>query len=207
MGALPITQKYMTFKKAVDYMLDTNTFLQVQNGIATGLKLQPDVPLFLHNGRGLAAYTHSDVLYQAYFTAYLVLNTINGGNPAPLNPGNPYNTSKTQNGFGYSGSARYRSDRDRGGARGAQRGVVPEMVCASSPSSGIRRRYRLSEETGEGNRSRATSATPCSNSKAVRALSRPTTVTSCRRPFPKARRRTPRIRPGTAPSPVRASPP
>lgn len=103
LGALPITQKYMTFKKAVDYMLDKTTFLQVQNGIPTGLKLQPDVPLFLHNGRGLGAYTHSDVLYQAYFTAYLVLNTINGGNSAPLNPGNPYNTSKTQNGFGTMG--------------------------------------------------------------------------------------------------------
>ncbi len=96
MGALPIEQKYTTLKKNVDYMLDPTTFLQVQNGISTGLKLQPDTPLYLHNGRGLAAYTHVDVLYQAYFTAYLVLNTIN----APLNPGNPYNGSKTQNGFG-----------------------------------------------------------------------------------------------------------
>jgi hypothetical protein len=77
-------------------MLDKVTFLQVQNGISTGLQLQPDTPLLLHNGRGLAAYTHVDVLYQAYFTAYLVLNTIN----APLNPGNPYNGSKTENGFG-----------------------------------------------------------------------------------------------------------
>jgi len=99
LGALPITQKYVTFKKGVDYMLDKNTFLQVQNGIPTGLTLQPDVPLFLHDGRGLGAYTHSDVLYEAYFIAYLVLNTIN----APLNPGNPYNTSKTQNGFGTAG--------------------------------------------------------------------------------------------------------
>ena len=96
LGALPITQKYATFKKAVDYMLDKGTFMQVQNGIPTGQQLQPDVPLFLHDGRGLGAYTHSDVLYQAYFIAYLVLNTLN----VPLNPGNPYNTSKTQNGFG-----------------------------------------------------------------------------------------------------------
>ena len=47
-----------------------------------------------------AAYTHDDVLYQAYFIAYLVLDTINNGSPAPLNPGNPYIGSKTQNGFG-----------------------------------------------------------------------------------------------------------
>ncbi len=103
MGALPIIQKYMTFKKNVDFMKDPTTFLQVQNGISTGLQLQTDVPLFLHNGRGFAAFTHSDVLYQAYFTAYLVLNTVNGGNPAPLNPGNPYIGSKTQNGFGTMG--------------------------------------------------------------------------------------------------------
>ena len=99
LGALPITQQYNTLKKNIDYMEDKTTFLQVQNGIPTGVPLQPDIPLFLHNGRGLAAYTHVDVLYQAYFTAYLVLNTIN----APLNPGNPYNGSKTQNGFGTMG--------------------------------------------------------------------------------------------------------
>jgi hypothetical protein len=39
------------------------------------------------------------VLYEAYFVAYLVLNTINGGSSVPLNPGNPYVGSKTQNGF------------------------------------------------------------------------------------------------------------
>jgi hypothetical protein len=37
-----------------------------------------------------------DVLYQAYFTALLVLGTIG----APLNPGNPYIGSTTENGFG-----------------------------------------------------------------------------------------------------------
>src|SRR4029077_16516780 len=70
---------------------------QVQNGIDTGLRVQLDSqPRFLHDGRGLGAYTHVDVLYQAYFTAYLVLNTLH----VPLNPGNPYVNSRTQNGFG-----------------------------------------------------------------------------------------------------------
>lgn len=36
------------------------------------------------------------MLYQAYFTAFLVLNTIG----APPNPGNPYVGSTTENGFG-----------------------------------------------------------------------------------------------------------
>ena len=78
-------------------MMDAATFQQVQNGIDTGLRNQFDPQSrYLNNGRGLGAYTHLDVLYQAYFTAYLVLNTIG----APLNPGNPYVGSGRQNGFG-----------------------------------------------------------------------------------------------------------
>ena len=97
LGVLPITQQYVTNAANVNYMTDPTTFLQVQNGQDTGLKLEPQPqPLYLYNGRGLAAYTHEDVLYQAYFIAYLVLNTIK----APLNCGNPYKTDKTQNGFG-----------------------------------------------------------------------------------------------------------
>jgi hypothetical protein len=99
LGALSIVQRYATNKAHADFMLNAAEFLQVQNGIATGKSLTPGAALYLHDGRGLAAYTHIDVLYQAYLTAYLVLNTINGGNPAPLNPGNPYIGSKTQNGF------------------------------------------------------------------------------------------------------------
>lgn len=106
MGALPITQQYTTFKPGVDYMLDPVSYQKVQNGEATGQSLQPlPNPLYLHNGRGLGAYTHNDVLYEAYFIAYLVLQTLNGiscavkDNPAPPNPGNPYNGNLTQNGF------------------------------------------------------------------------------------------------------------
>jgi hypothetical protein len=102
-GSLPITQQYVTNKAAVDFMTVPAEFLEVQNGIGTGKSLTPGAALYLHDGRGLAAYTHDDVLYQAYFIAYLVLNTINGGNAAPLNPGNPYLGSKTQNGFGTMG--------------------------------------------------------------------------------------------------------
>lgn len=97
LGALPFPQKYITYKPGIDYMTDTATWFDVQNGIPTGLTDQPDpTPRYLHNGRGLAAYTHVDELYQAYFTAYLVLNSLK----APFNPGNPYVGSMTQNGFG-----------------------------------------------------------------------------------------------------------
>jgi hypothetical protein len=100
LGSLPITQKYITSRAGEDFMTGPAEFLNVQNGIPTGKILTPGAALYLHDGRGLAAYTHDDVLYQAYLIAYLVLNTISNGTPAPLNPGNPYIGSKTQNGFG-----------------------------------------------------------------------------------------------------------
>ena len=96
LGQQPISQQLMTYLPGIDYMTDLTTWFEVQNGISTGLQNQVDPQLrYLHDGRGLAAFTHVDVLYQAYFTAFLVLNTLG----APLNPGNPYVSSKTQNGF------------------------------------------------------------------------------------------------------------
>ena len=97
LGAQEISQRLITYAAGTDYMTDPATFQQVQNGIDTGLRNQVDPqPRYLNNGRGLGAYTHLDVLYQAYFTAYMVLGTIG----APVNPGNPYVGSRTQNGFG-----------------------------------------------------------------------------------------------------------
>jgi len=78
-------------------MTDFDSWLSVQNGLDTGQRNQSDPQLrYVHDGRGLSAWTHTDILYQGYFVAYLVLSTIK----APLNPGNPYIGSKTQNGFG-----------------------------------------------------------------------------------------------------------
>jgi hypothetical protein len=95
-GAMPLSNQYITYQAGLDYMLDPTSFLQVQNGIDTGLRNQHDPTLrYLYNGRALAAWTHVDVLFQAYFVAYLVMNTLG----VPLNPGNPYTTSRTQNGF------------------------------------------------------------------------------------------------------------
>ncbi len=96
-GAAPFDQRYTTYKAGVDYMTDLTTWADVQNGIPTGVADQKDpVNRYLHNGRGLAAYTHVDELFQAYFTAYLVLSSMK----APANPGNPYAGAKKQNGFG-----------------------------------------------------------------------------------------------------------
>jgi len=97
LGAQEMDQRMFTYAAGIDYMTDPTTFQQVQNGINTGLQNQLDPQArYLHDGRGLGAYTHVDVLYQAYFTAYLILNTLR----VPVNPGNPYVNSRTQNGFG-----------------------------------------------------------------------------------------------------------
>lgn len=96
MGQIPIGGLMNTYVEGVNYMLDPTTFLQVQNGIDTLVRNQLDPTLrYLHNGRGLAAFTHVDALNQAYTVGLLVLL----GLGARLNPGNPYFNSKTQNGF------------------------------------------------------------------------------------------------------------
>ena len=96
-GQQPISQQMITYLPGIDYLTDTTTFFQVQNGIPTGLANQSDpTPRYLHDGRGLCAWTHTDVLYQGYLIALLAMGTLK----APLNPGNPYIGSKTQNGFG-----------------------------------------------------------------------------------------------------------
>jgi hypothetical protein len=97
MGQQPMNMLCTTYAAGIDYMQDTGTFLQVQNGVGTGLSNQLDpTPRYLHDWRGLAAYTHVDVLYQAYFMALMAMSNLS----VPPNPGNPYNGSKTQNGFG-----------------------------------------------------------------------------------------------------------
>jgi hypothetical protein len=95
-GQQPMDQLMNTYLPGIDYMTDTTTYQDVQNGISTGLTNQVDpVRRYLHDFRGLGAWTHTDVLYQGYMIALLVLGTLK----APINPGNPYVGSKTQNGF------------------------------------------------------------------------------------------------------------
>ena len=101
LGAQPLSQQMVTYLPNIDYLTSFSDWLAVQNGNVTGLQNQKDSQhRYQHNGRSLAAFTHVDVLYQAYFTAFLVLGTIG----APVNPGNPYVGSRTENGFGTFGA-------------------------------------------------------------------------------------------------------
>lgn len=96
-GALPITQMYRTFIAGQNFMTSVAEYKNVQNGFPPSVSLAMDPTLrFLHSGKDMAAFTHVDVLHEAYWFAFLVLLSIR----APLNPGNPYNGSKTEHGFG-----------------------------------------------------------------------------------------------------------
>jgi hypothetical protein len=100
-GAQPLDQKYQTFLPVggggAEYMTSVSEYQLVQSGGDSGRTLAFDPILrYIRNGRDFAAYTHVDVLYQAYFVAFLVL----AGLGAAPNPGNPYIGSLTQKGFG-----------------------------------------------------------------------------------------------------------
>jgi hypothetical protein len=96
-GSLPIDQRQRTYMPNIDYGTTFDEWLNIQNGVPTGKQNKADKQYrYQRDGRDLAAFTHVDVLYQAYFTAFLVLSSIG----APLNPGNPYIGSRTENGFG-----------------------------------------------------------------------------------------------------------
>ncbi len=96
-GAAPFDQKYITYRAGIDYMTDLDTWYEVQQGLTpTYTNQKNSTPCYLHNGRGLAAWTHVDELYQAYFTAYLALESLG----VPANPGSPYLGAKAQKPFG-----------------------------------------------------------------------------------------------------------
>ena len=96
MGALPIAQRYATYPRGIDYMTDFGSWLAVQNGEGPFVANVFDPELrYLRDGRGVSAFVHVDLLYQAYFMAMLWLLR-----NAAFNAGNPYNSSRTQAGFG-----------------------------------------------------------------------------------------------------------
>jgi hypothetical protein len=95
-GAQPLGQKYRTFAPNQDFLTDVGSYQAVQNGGASGNPIADPTLRFIRNGRDFSAYTRVDVLYQAYFVAFLVLARI-GASP---NPTNPYIGSNSQKAFG-----------------------------------------------------------------------------------------------------------
>jgi membrane-associated phospholipid phosphatase len=104
-GANEVSQKIRTVRGVPDgganYMTDFASWLVIQNGVspASGDIFDP-VPRYIRNGRDMGQWVHVDVLFQAYFQAFLVIAELG----APFDAGNPYNNSATQVGFGTFGT-------------------------------------------------------------------------------------------------------
>lgn len=92
LGAQTLNQQFNTFAPGTSstgaiqntFMTTVAEYTNIANGGASqgSLVLDP-TPRFLRNGRDLTAFTHVDVLYQSYQTAFLILAQLN----TPLNPG------------------------------------------------------------------------------------------------------------------------
>ncbi len=95
-GAQELPQRYRTFLPNQEFLTDVASYQAVQNGGPSGEPVVDPVARFIRNGRDFSAYTRVDVLYQAYFVAFLVL----AGIGAAPNPTNPYIGSNTQKAFG-----------------------------------------------------------------------------------------------------------
>ena len=106
-GANEISQRIKTVKTLADggqdYMTDFASWLSVQNGVspASGGIFDP-TPRYMRLGRDIGQFVHVDVLFQAYFQAFLVLTGTLG---APFDANNPYNGSNTQAGLATFGGA------------------------------------------------------------------------------------------------------
>ena len=95
-GANKLEQKITTTVPGINYMTDFATWLAVQRGIAQPSNTFDPVPRYMRNGRDIGQWVHIDVLFQAYFQAFLII----AGAGVPFDDGNPYNGNPSQIGFG-----------------------------------------------------------------------------------------------------------
>ncbi|MES1242768.1 MAG: vanadium-dependent haloperoxidase [Acidobacteriota bacterium] len=106
-GAEYVDRRIQTQLPGSDHMTRYSDWLEVQNGFGSVFQLPDPVRRHIRNGRDLGEWVHIDVLFQAYFTACLILGTpqnifdeeTDGGIGAPYNPGNPYLALRNQAGF------------------------------------------------------------------------------------------------------------
>jgi hypothetical protein len=102
-GAQDIDPRVHTYAAGVDYLTEQADWLACQNGVNPPAGNAPGGRLFMRNGRDIGAWVHIDVLFQAYFQAFLTLSALG----VPANPGNPYHRSRTQVGFGTFGGPHF----------------------------------------------------------------------------------------------------
>src|SRR5258706_7676963 len=108
-GAQFVEQRMRTYLPGIDFLTQYDDWLAIQNGTSPSRGAQFDATRrYIRNGRDISQWVHIDVLYQAYFNAMLIMlqppdagdPLTGGGLGVPLNPGNPYLSSRNQDGFG-----------------------------------------------------------------------------------------------------------
>lgn len=85
-GAQEVDQRINTNAPDEDFGTSFSEWIDIQNGLQPIQTLTPGGKFFARNGRDLSQYVHVDVLFQAYFVAFLVI----AGGGYPLDAGNPY---------------------------------------------------------------------------------------------------------------------
>ncbi len=90
-----VEQKVRTVLPGLDYLADYRQWLAVQNGALAGVNRFVAEPLYIRSGRDLGEYVHRDFAYQPYLAACLMLLKW----AIPVDGGNPYKHSRTQEGF------------------------------------------------------------------------------------------------------------
>ncbi|MEO6193326.1 MAG: vanadium-dependent haloperoxidase [Thermoanaerobaculia bacterium] len=106
-GAEYIDRRIETQLPGSDHLTRYSDWLDTQNGFGSVFSRPDPVRRHLRNGRDLSEWVHIDALFQAYFTACLILGSptnvfdaeTDGGIGAPFNPGNPYFAVRNQTGF------------------------------------------------------------------------------------------------------------
>ena len=102
-GVERIDRRMTTLRPGIEYATSFSDWLDLQRGCTPAQASEFDpVRRYIRTARDLAQWVHIDVLFQAYFNAALILlhPPEAGGIGAPLNPGNPYFESATQDPFG-----------------------------------------------------------------------------------------------------------
>jgi hypothetical protein len=95
-GAERVERRMRTALPGLDYLTRYEDWLLVQQGGVAGAAQYDPQPRYIRNGRDLGEWVHIDVLFQAYFNALLILLSVG----APFDAANPYQSSRTQTGFG-----------------------------------------------------------------------------------------------------------
>lgn len=105
-GAENVERRIKTRLPGLDYLTDYDDWLNAQKGNAVSFAPKAPVRRYVQTPRDLSTWVHMDVLFQAYFSASLILgappepfDASGAGLGCPANPGSPYFRSDNQYGF------------------------------------------------------------------------------------------------------------